>query len=195
MKINRNGKAEILTPDQLEVLFDYLKPKYRALFGICLFTGCRISEALGLKARDISNGVIVFPREITKCDETREVDISPELQPYLDAANLPSTGYLFPSNRDASKPMSSQAADEMLRNYCKQLGFEGVSTHSFRRTALTMMSDANVPLRHIQEVSGIKTLAVLQRYLSVSKDQKKQAIAAISFKQNQQKEAIAAIGF
>ncbi|WP_345940639.1 hypothetical protein [Nostoc sp. UIC 10630] len=30
------------------------------------------------------------------------------------------------------------------------MGVEGVSTHSFRRTALTQMSSAGIPLRTIQ---------------------------------------------
>ncbi|WP_256423061.1 tyrosine-type recombinase/integrase [Tolypothrix sp. PCC 7910] len=30
----------------------------------------------------------------------------------------------------------------------------GISTHSFRRTALTWMSDSGIPLRHIQSVNG-----------------------------------------
>ncbi|WP_399313343.1 tyrosine-type recombinase/integrase [Trichocoleus sp. FACHB-262] len=44
----------------------------------------------------------------------------------------------------------------------------GVSTHSFRRTALTQMSSAGVPLRVIQEISGHRSLQALQRYLEVS---------------------------
>ena len=182
MKVERNGQAEILTQEQLQEFFNYLSPKYRAIFAICLFSGCRISEALSLKADDIANGVIVFRKSNTKGKlKTREVDISPQLQAYLDAADLPSTGYIFPSKRDASKSMSSQAADEMLRKYCDYLGFEGVSTHSFRRTALTMMSASGIPLRTIQEISGHASLATLQRYLEVTPNQKKAAIAAISF--------------
>jgi integrase/recombinase XerD len=56
MKINRFGKAEILTPQEITLLFSegFVKPRDRALFGICLFTGCRVSEALALKKTDIN---------------------------------------------------------------------------------------------------------------------------------------------
>ncbi|AFY75492.1 site-specific recombinase XerD (plasmid) [Synechococcus sp. PCC 7502] len=182
MKVERNGQAEILTQEQLQEFFNYLSPKYRAIFAICLFSGCRISEALSLKTEDISNGVIVFRKSVTKGKlKTREIDINPKLQNYLEAADLPKNGYIFPSKRDAEKPMSSQAADEMLRKYCDYLGFEGVSTHSFRRTALTMMSASGIPLRTIQEISGHASLATLQRYLEVTPNQKKEAIAVIGF--------------
>ncbi|MBD1864819.1 tyrosine-type recombinase/integrase [Trichocoleus sp. FACHB-46] len=57
----------------------------------------------------------------------------------------------------------------------------GVSTHSFRRTALTQMSSAGIPLRVIQEISGHRSLQVLQRYLGVSEVQLEEAIASLSF--------------
>lgn len=60
------------------------------------------------------------------------------------------------------------------------MGIEGASTHSFRRTALTQMSDAGIPLRIIQEVSGHRTLDELQKYLEVKPEQVRGAIAALS---------------
>ena len=72
-------------------------------------------------------------------------------------------------------------ADKILRDACKRVGLEGVSTHSFRRTALTMMSSAGITLRVIQEISGHKDLGTLQRYLEVTPEQKRDAVAAIGF--------------
>jgi len=43
------------------------------------------------------------------------------------------------------------------------------------------MSNAGVPLRHIQEISGHKDLATLQKYLEVSPEHRKSAIAALVF--------------
>ena len=51
----------------------------------------------------------------------------------------------------------------------------------FRRTALTRMSDSGVPLRHIQAISGHKTLAALERYLGVTEQQKESAISTLDF--------------
>jgi integrase/recombinase XerD len=67
-KINRFGKAEILNPQEITLLFteEFLKPRDRALFGICLFTGCRVSEALALKKTDIKSGSVTF-RKCTNC--------------------------------------------------------------------------------------------------------------------------------
>ena len=73
------------------------------------------------------------------------------------------------------------SADKILRDVCLKLEIEGVSTHSFRRTALTRMSDKGVPLKHIQAISGHKTLAALERYLGVTEQQKESAIATLDF--------------
>ena len=90
-----------------------------------------------------------------------------------------STKLTFPSR--VGKALSRFMADKILRAACKSIGVEGVSTHSFRRTALTQMHNAGVPLRHIQEISGHNDLGTLQRYLEVSPEQKKQAVSVIGW--------------
>ena len=67
-----------------------------------------------------------------------------------------------------------------MREALERIGIEGASTHSFRRTALTQMSNAGIPLRIIQEISGHSNLEQLQRYLDVKPDQVKGAIASLS---------------
>src|SRR4028118_558377 len=56
------------------------------------------------------------------------------------------------------------SADKILREAFSRAGIEGASTHSFRRTALTQMSNAGIPLRIIQEISGHNNLEQWQRY-------------------------------
>jgi integrase/recombinase XerD len=43
------------------------------------------------------------------------------------------------------------------------------------------MSDAGIPLRHIQAISGHRTLSALERYLGVTEKQKQNAIASLDF--------------
>ncbi|MBW4491303.1 MAG: tyrosine-type recombinase/integrase [Trichocoleus desertorum ATA4-8-CV12] len=77
--------------------------------------------------------------------------------------------------------MNPKSADEILRETCDRLGLVGVSTHSFRRTALTQMSSAGIPLRVIQQISEHRSLQALQRYLEVTEIQMEGAIAVLSF--------------
>ena len=194
MKVNRFGRAEILTPAQISLLFTqgFTNPKYRALFGVCLYAAARINEACTLLTGDVIGikGVrekLVIRSHNTKGGRhTREIDIHPRLKEFLEEYHsyskrtYPNNPYLFPG-RHGLGHIHKGSADLILRHVCRRLEFEGVSTHSFRRTALTQMSDAGVPLRHIQAISGHRTLGALERYLGVTEKQKQSAIAALEF--------------
>lgn len=176
-KNDRNGQAEIWGEQLGEVMGD-LSPKMRAIFSICRYTGCRVSEARQLKADDVVGDCIVFRKATTKGKATRQVNIHPELKAVLSEAALPVRGYLFPG-RSGEKPITRQACDKALRKVCDLIALKGHSTHSFRRTTLTQLSNSQVPLRVIQEISGHKSLQELQRYLEVSPDQVESAIARL----------------
>ncbi len=184
MKVTGNGQAKVLTTLELERLFrdGLIKNRDRCLFAICLFTGCRISEALSLQKTDIKNKTITFRKSTTKGKlKTRTIDTPVALLEYLAEYESPNeyNPYLFPSR--AGQPLTRIMADKILRAACKRIGIEGVSTHSFRRTALTQMHNAGIPLRHIQEISGHNDLGTLQRYLEVSPEQRKQAVSVIGW--------------
>ena len=72
-------------------------------------------------------------------------------------------------------------ADNILRDACKQIGVEGVSTHLFRRTARAQMSSAGILLGTIQKISGNSDLLTLLRYLEITPEQKRQAVSVIGF--------------
>jgi len=183
MKVNRNGQGKILSPEELKLLFTLglTSPRDRALFAICLFTGCRISEALALQSSDIKSGTITFRKSTTKGKlKTRVVDIQPALTVFL-AEHQPKPGALFPGKHGVTEHLTKFMAHKILMKACDRVGLLGVSTHSFRRTALTMMSSAGVPLRHIQEISGHNDLGTLQRYLEVTPEQRKKAVSVIGF--------------
>lgn len=194
MKVNRFGKAEILTPEQISSLFGsgFVKERDRALFGICLYAAARINEActlfyadaIGLKG--VRDKLVIRSFNTKGKQETREIDIHPRLKEYLEEYHHshPSLNkynpHLFPG-RHGRGHIHKASADRLLREACLKLEIEGVSTHSFRRTALTHMSDSGVPLRHIQAISGHRTLAALERYLGVTDKQKQRAISTLDF--------------
>lgn len=159
----------------------------RALFGICLYTTARINEACSLHSADVygTDGRvrdwITFRRATTKGkQETRSVPVSPELRQLLSGyrSNRP---YLFPG-RWGRGHLCPESADAILRAAFKRLGIEGASTHSFRRTAITWMHNERVPIKHIQSISGHKSLSALQRYIDVTEKDKEMAIATLSFR-------------
>ena len=171
MKRDRNGQAKILSEEEVAAIFNLLNPRDRAIFAICLFCGCRISEALSIRSGDIGNGMITLRKANTKGKKgSRSLPISPNLEKilndYIDSIASPGE-YLFPG-RFKTKPLTTAYADLVLREACQKLGLKGISTHSFRRTALTRMHSQGVPLRTIQRISGHSSLAALSVYLEVS---------------------------
>jgi integrase/recombinase XerD len=184
VKIRGNGQARVLDNSEINLLFHELskKPKYACLFAICYFTGCRISEALHLETTDIREKRIIFRKSITKGKlKSRSMAISPALRRYLDAYTPAKPGAFFPGQCGVNEFLSRGTADRILRNACRSVGIEGVSTHSFRRSALTHMHESGFSLRTIQKISGHGDLGTLQLYLEVSDAQLDEAINSLSF--------------
>ncbi len=188
-KTNRSGQAAIVPSAQLDAIMQKLSeidPLFRCVFSVCRYTACRVSESLGLKWENIATDAVVIPKVITKKKmKTREIPLNPklgaEMQEWWRAwakvfeREPGGCDYVFPDRRDVTKHVLRRAADHALRKACTELGLTGVSTHSFRRSALTAASDAGVPLRVIQTISGHSSLEMLQRYLDVKDEAKRKA--------------------
>ncbi|MBD1804058.1 site-specific integrase [Microcoleus sp. FACHB-SPT15] len=188
MKVDRHGKAKILTQQEIQLLFreGFQNSRDRALFGICLFSACRVNEACTLKVRDAYDTAgrvrpkLIIRKQNTKGKlATRTIPVIEDLRLILTNYQ-PAAGqdYLFPGR--FSGHIDPESASRILRKALRRVGIEGVSTHSFRRTALTQMSNAGIPLRIIQEVSGHRSLSQLQNYLEVQDSQVLGAVTALS---------------
>jgi integrase/recombinase XerD len=188
MKVDRHGKAKILSQAEIQSLFSegFQNNRDRALFAICLFSACRINEAVTLKTIDAYDTAgRVRPKLIIRKGNTkgklatRTIPIIEDLRLILTAYN-PEAGqeYLFPGR--FSGHIDPESASRILRKALRRVGIEGASTHSFRRTALTQMSDTGIPLRVVQEVSGHRNLGQLQNYLEVRDEQVLGAMASLS---------------
>ena len=188
MKINRHGKAKILTPEEIQLLFcaGLTTLRDRTLFGVMLYSACRVKEACTLLTADVYDrnyrvrSQLTIRKSNTKGKlATRCIPVIEELRAML-AAYEREAGlvYLFPGRRGGH--IHSDSAARILRKACARVGIEGVSTHSFRRTALTQMSDSNTPLRVIAEVSGHRDLGQLNAYLEVRPEQVLGAVSNLS---------------
>ena len=190
MKTNRFGQAAVLSSTQLDQLIAALPAKHhQVLAEVCRRTGCRISEGRQLQWQSISQSHITFPKTITKAKlKSRTIPQVPKLREVLAEwrhewavlnGRQPMNGdFVFPG-RFAGQCLSSRAFMDALNGASHECGLEGVSSHSFRRSALTSAHNAGVPLSHLMELSGHTSMSSIQRYLHVTEDQKDQA--AMSF--------------
>jgi integrase/recombinase XerD len=192
MKINRYGQAAILSHFEIELLFGQglQSDRDRALFGLCFYTAARIAEACSMLSEDVytPGGKVRSSVNIRKGATkgklaTRTIPVIEDLRSLL-VIWQPHAGatYLFPGRHRGHhwRHITSDSAARIFREACKRVGIEGASSHSFRRTALTQMSNAGIPLRVIQQVSGHRTLTELQKYLEVSDAQVRGAVASLS---------------
>jgi len=186
MKIDRHGQAKILTQSEIQLLFSQglLTSRDRALFGICLYCCCRINEACTLNVNDVYSKGRVRPELLIRKGNTkgklatRSIPVIEDLRGLLKSYQHPERGYLF-QGRHGRNNINSDSAARILREAFERVGIEGGSTHSFRRTGLTQLSNAGIPLRVIQEISGHNNLEQLQKYLEVKPEQVRGAVAAL----------------
>lgn len=189
MKINRNGKAAAITPDQFAALLEASpSSRYRTLWALQRYTAARISEALALTWADVAGQQVTFRRATTKTRNTRQVPQGPTLQQALadyrkawaaeHGAEPAPAEVLFPGAGSTTTPQTRQAADLALRNTCRRLGIEGVSPHSFRRTAAQDAVGRGLPLHVVQKLTGHKSLGSLGEYLQASEAEVLAAIGA-----------------
>lgn len=179
MKIDRNGKAAALSADQLQALLQAApSARYRTLWTLQRYTAARISEALALRWADVAGQQVTYRRSTTKTKSTRQLKQCPTLQQALTSyreawaaehGHQPtSSEALFPAAGSTTSPQSRQAADKALRAACGRLGLEGVSLHSFRRTAAQQAVAAGHPLHVVQKITGHKSLGSLGEYLEAT---------------------------
>jgi integrase/recombinase XerD len=190
MKVNGFGQARILSLHEITAIFAELSLRDRTVFAFCLYAGCRISEAASIRMEDVSLGdrLLLLPSRSTKTRQSRTIPLNHELsamvKEYLLASSI-RRGFMFPHCYEKGYEKGYLARSTLhnsLQKVCRNLKMRGVSTHSFRRTCLTTMSNAGVPLHVIQAISGHSTLSALQKYLGVQPNQLFSAIDTISMK-------------
>ena len=190
MKIDRHGKAKVLTTHEIQRLFTIglTTTRDRTLCAVMLYTGCRVNEAVTLLVTDVYDKKgrirpeLIFRKGNTKGKlATRTIPVLFDLRRFLEKykPEKNTDGFLFPG-RWGKGHLHVDYASIILRRACCVADIEGASTHSFRRTALTQMSNAGIPLRVIQEISGHRNLEQLQNYLEVEPLQVRGAIASLS---------------
>jgi integrase/recombinase XerD len=74
VKVLGNGRAKILTPAEIDRLFDrgFITARDRLLFAVTFYCACRISEALALTTHDIVGGSVTLRKATTKGNQQRE---------------------------------------------------------------------------------------------------------------------------
>ncbi len=189
------GKAKVLTSKEIQTVLKVLKtPRDKTLFLTGLYTGLRISEIIAIEQLDVytTRGGVRNVLKITRLKKKNTVysniPIHPKLREqlerykkHLDEVVQQPTDWLFFAADDPTTHIGRIRAHNILTAAFQSVGIEDASSHSMRRTCLTNMSRAGIPLRTIQEISGHANLGQLQEYLAVDPADSHKAILSLKY--------------
>jgi integrase/recombinase XerD len=188
MKINRQGKSRTLAREELDLVTKYLPTEKHKLISLVLRkTAGRISEVVALKYENLTPGTILFPKQIVKGKlRPREIPISEDLFLKLQQwkANCINQGeqvspkdFIF---KGRNGHITSRAFQKVLATAVLKADLKGFSSHGYRRSSLSAGSDAGIPIRHLAELSGHQSMAVLQEYLTVKREHLEKAVESFA---------------
>ena len=188
MKINRQGKSRTLSTEELDLVNNYLPTEKHKLISLVLRkTAGRISEVVALRYENLTATTILIPKEITKGKlKPREIPISKDLFLKLQEwkVNCMNQGeevspkdFIF---KGRNGHITSRAFQKVLSSAVLKADLKGFSSHGYRRSSLSAGSDAGIPIRHLAELSGHQSMAVLQEYLTVKRSHLEKAVESFA---------------
>lgn len=194
-KNNRFGKAAILTEMDMAKLRKVIdNPTHRLFIEIAWWTGERFGAIRQLQVSDCYQDPVraiprdeitfrAYTRKSTGWGQrmTRQVDAHPTLQAILRSYEPSGSVFLFPSPATLNKPMGFSTCDKFLRAALVKCGLDtkGISTHSFRRSFITRLSEQGCDPRVIMAITGHADPKSLAGYVEVSRTRIKNAIASL----------------
>lgn len=137
--------------------------------------GLRISDILQLKLDDIVKDGERYRLDIVeqKTGKERTFTVPLQLYSYLQAYCL-DNGI---KNDERIFPISERAVQKHLKLVCDYLGYENISTHSFRKFYATQIYiDNNYNIALVQELLQHSSPTITQRYIGISKAEVEKAI-------------------
>jgi integrase/recombinase XerD len=144
--------------------------------------GLRVAEVAGLTWADVSDaegimgGSITVRRQVAKGGKEREIPMTPNLLAAL-AAWRKATDNSAPSDRIIRQRNGSNVSANTLAVWFKRLytslGFDGVSSHSGRRTFITRAArnvgaKTGTSLFDVMRLAGHSSLTITQRYVEAN---------------------------
>jgi integrase/recombinase XerD len=188
MKLLGCGQATPLNRKSFQVIYDNFHIESHKLFwAMAWFTGERPGAILKMLVEHAylnpelrqPRETLIFPSGNRKDRQTREVPTHRELGMLLKGYQPPKSGVLFASSIIEGRGLTVKALDKSLRRALKRAGLEngGYSLYSPRRGFITELHRAGMDIKVIQSLTGHRSLSSLGRYIDVTDEQRRSAIA------------------
>jgi integrase/recombinase XerD len=188
-------QAKILSKAQIDAVLGYLtSARYperdRVIFLLSVKAGLRAKEIACLKWSMITDAegrlsdAIQLTDIASKGKGGRVIPLNKDLRAALERWQLLAEGSVRPSlfvvTTERSQRTSSYALVNKFAGWYRALGFSGASSHSGRRTAITLwarrISTVGGSLRDVQLLAGHSALGTTQRYIEGSDEAKRRVV-------------------
>ena len=159
----RNARTRVFTFDEEDLMVNYwkeTKPEMADLFTVLMDTGCRVSEALRITGRDVSeSGFVRINR--TKNDEGRGIPMTDRVKSILGTLAHDSGAFTTLNKNIACKLMQ----DFREAHYIEDPEWV---LHTCRHTCATRLLEAGVDIYTVKEWLGHKTIETTLRYAKMT---------------------------
>lgn len=189
-------QAKTLTKPQIDAVLGYLTTtrypvRDRVIFLLSVRAGLRAKEIASLTwdmltdAEGSLTDLISLPNAASKGKRGgRVIPMSKDLRAALSALRVETQKQRHPSPFIVSTERAAQTSSYAVVNkfgaWYSALGFQGASSHSGRRTAITSwarkISSVGGSLRDVQLLAGHSALSTTQRYIEGSDEAKRRVI-------------------
>lgn len=192
-----SGKAaKLLPPDDQQRLLDHVTElrhgtRNRVMVLLSYKAGLRACEIAGLDwsmvvtANGKVSNILDIGRHIAKMGSARRIPCHPLLQRALRRLHaeqgMPRNGPVCCSERGGA--LTAKGVVNWFSEQYQCLGLYGCSSHSGRRTLITMaarsISKAGGSLRDVQELAGHRSLTTTERYIVGDRDAQRRVIGML----------------
>ncbi len=150
-----------------------------ALFNLAIDSKLRACDLLKIRVSDVSSSGLVNSRATIMQQKTQRpvrFEITSRtrssIESWIEAAELSSSRYLFPSRLHGSLHLSTRQYARIVESWVAGIGLDPASygTHSLRRTKATLIYRRTKNLRAVQLLLGHAKLDSTVRYLGIEID-------------------------
>lgn len=188
------GQARTINEKQAKTLFSFIgtqrnATRNKAMFALSYYCGLRAKEIASLtigevlKADGSVKDVAYLSAEQTKGSKGREFYINANAKQHIASLikSMPVVQNHFPLLQvmGKRKAFSANSLAIALRNIYLDAGFTGCSSHTGRRSAISILANKGVGIRIIQKFSGHKQLQSVQHYLDANEEMVKNAVELV----------------
>lgn len=188
-------QAKTLTAQEIRRVLDYVatrkhSERNRAMLLTMYYAGLRVKECSALRYVDVVDADGKIKSEIhlspeqTKGRKAGTVFVSDklrkELQNYVKSVPYKEiTDKLFYSQKRPQEGWNSNTLCQFFHHLFKNVGIEGASSHSPRRTLITNLADKGVGVRVLQSIARHANISTTQAYIDVNDAMKRKAIELV----------------